>query len=133
MDGLLRDLRYVVRGFRQSPGFAVVAVLTLALGIGATTAMFAVVNAVLLKPLPFEDADRLMLVHSPSPIAGRACAGTTSGRIRSTGRSSRCSDVFADAALFAGRDLSVAATGSRSACVGKSLPNGIPTCSACVR
>ena len=68
MDGLLRDLRYALRGFLKRPGFSVVAVLILAVAIGAITAMFAVVNAVLFTPLPFADADRLMLRTGPRRI-----------------------------------------------------------------
>jgi putative ABC transport system permease protein len=59
-DGLLRNVRYAVRTLTRTPGFTAAVVLTLALGIGANTAVFSAVNAVLLQPLPFPDGDRLM-------------------------------------------------------------------------
>jgi putative ABC transport system permease protein len=70
---LERDMRYAIRTLRKSPSFTIVAVLTLALGIGATTAIYSVVDTILLQPLPFPDSDRLVRVveNFPHVVPGR--------------------------------------------------------------
>ena len=63
MGNIVQDLRFALRQFRKSPGFVITAVLSLALGIGATTAIFSVVYGVLLDPYPYKDADRMVHVE----------------------------------------------------------------------
>src|SRR5213594_2527658 len=69
-DHLCQDVRFALRMLAKSPGFAVVTILTLALAIGANTAIFSAVYAVLLKPLPFRDSDRLAFIEKKNPPRG---------------------------------------------------------------
>ncbi len=70
MDGLVRDVRHAARNLVRTPGFAIVTILTLALGIGANTAIFSVVNAVILRPLGYPQPDRLIYISSQFPQMG---------------------------------------------------------------
>ena len=85
MDELWRDIRYAFRGFLSQPGFTCVAVLTLALGVGATTAVFSVVNSVLLQPLPYRSSDRLVRLIENVPA-----------RESATGRPERVASMATD-------------------------------------
>src|SRR2546423_14109691 len=69
MQTFWQDLRYGARMLAKKPGFSLVAVITLALGIGANTAIFSVVNGLLLRPLPYQDSSRLAIIWTHSPGA----------------------------------------------------------------
>src|SRR4029453_17870779 len=75
---MLNDLRFSIRSLRRQPGFAVAAIATLAVGIGATAAIFSTVNAALLRPLPFPDPQNLFAVYTPA-TDGRFTTGRDSG------------------------------------------------------
>jgi len=77
LDQLLNDVRFGVRTMLRSRGFALLAVLTLGLGIGANTAIFSVIHGVLLKPLPYADSERLVLVRQSAPLLGRDDVGVS--------------------------------------------------------
>jgi putative ABC transport system permease protein len=87
MEGLLQNLRYAWRTLRKSPAFATITVLTLALGIGANLAIFTVVNAVLLQPLPFREPERLVRVFDDLGGAGAKNVGMSVPELRDLERS----------------------------------------------
>ena len=81
-DGLWRDVKHSVRALSVRPGFTVVAVLTLSLGIGATTAMFSAVNSVLLRPLPYRDAENVVALYEYDAAEGELTSGVSAANIR---------------------------------------------------
>ena len=74
-DNLIQDVKYGMRSLRRSPGYTLAAVVTLGLGIGANTAIFGVVNGVLLHPLPYQDSDRLIRINQDLPLNHRSNVG----------------------------------------------------------
>ena len=83
MDHLLQDLRHAVRALARTPGFTLVTILTLALGIGANTAIFSIVNGVILRPLGYPKPEQLMYLTTQLPGAGiRSVLGVAAGVLR---------------------------------------------------
>src|SRR5499426_2494548 len=82
MHNFFRDLRYGIRGLLKRPGFTAVVVLTLALGIGANTAIFSIVHAVLLRPLPFPQQERLVVAWKKDTATGTPLVELSAAEVR---------------------------------------------------
>src|SRR5688500_3384354 len=103
MDTLLQDLRYSVRTLRGARGFAAIAVITLALGIGGTTAIYSVVDRVLLQPLPFPEPDRVVVPRSVDMKTGNDWSITYADFA-----DWRDANVFEHVAVYAGSEIDLA-------------------------
>src|SRR6266480_1524532 len=103
LEDVVEDVLYALRVLRKNPGFTATAILTLALGIGANTAIFSVVNAVLLRPLPFKDATRLVLIFATAKDGNRTDVATYPDFAdwRNQNRS------FSDLAAYANRSMTI--------------------------
>ena len=108
MGTLIQDLRYGTRVLLRRPGFTAVAVLTLALGIGANTAIFTVVNSVLLRPLPYKDPDRLALVRESLPKLGWNMMSASPAEFLDYREGN---EVFSDIASFTDQSLNLTGQG----------------------
>ncbi|MGD0941895.1 MAG: ABC transporter permease [Terracidiphilus sp.] len=112
-----RDIRYAVRQLRRSPGFALIAILTLALGIGAATSVFSVVDGVLLKPLAFRDPDRLIVMREVVEET-RSERSAEPDNYRHYARLKHDAKTIEDAAIFMQRGMSISSTGDHPRIVG---------------
>ena len=113
-ERLGQDLRYALRQLRRSPGFALLTVFTLALGIGSTTAIFSVFNATLLRPLPFADPDRLVILWSSNPHFGYSGPGTLTDPDFTQWQQQN--QVFEQIAAFRGQTSNLTDSGTPSGC-----------------
>ncbi len=119
MQSLIKDLRYGIRGLLKRPGFTVVAVITLALGIGANTAIFSVVNGVILRPLPYKEPDRLVSLWEKVPVYGQwrvAPANFLDWKKQNT--------VFEDVAAFGASTLTLTGEGEPEQLLGTRASEG---------
>src|SRR5580698_1387330 len=111
LETAARDLRFAVRQLRKSPGFALTAILTLALGIGSATSVYSVVDAVLLKPFAFRDPDRLVVMREVIEDPSRGERSATPDNYRHFMRLKKDAATMEDAAIFEQIGISVSTTG----------------------
>ncbi len=109
MRGILHDIRFAARALRARPGFVAAAVVTLALGIGANTAIFSIINTFMLKPLPYPDGDRLVEIHNTYPGHGLLNAGVSIPDF--IDRRERA-DALEDSALYTWNGFNLASSGT---------------------
>ncbi len=119
MAGLWQDLKYGVRMLRKNPGFTLVAVLTLALGIGANTAIFSVVNGVLLRPLPYPEPGQMVTVFTVLPTQPRFSMAIADFKDYMDQNK-----VFSSAALYAQRDLDLTVSNTPEHLSGMGVSSG---------
>ena len=108
LTNLIQDVRFSARQIRKQPGFALIAVLILALGMGSSTAVFSVLYEAILKPLPYPDAERLVFVHNAFPknqVAVTGVSGFDYAEIK------RHTEIFAGAGIFFWNDLTLTGLG----------------------
>ncbi len=108
LEILAQNLSYALRMLRKSPGFAAVAILTLALGIGANTAIFSVINAILLRPLPIRDPSRVVVIQENLPKLNLFHTAVDPPGFR---KFSEHTDIFESTALFLNKNLNLTGAG----------------------
>src|SRR5688572_12158287 len=119
MNTLLQDLRYGLRMLLKNPGVSIVAIITLALGIGANTAIFSVVNAVLLKPLTYHDPDRLVSLWESVPVHGRWRASPANFHDWK-----KQNTLFEDMAAYGGSTMTLTGQGEPEQLIGTRVSSG---------
>jgi putative ABC transport system permease protein len=123
LDSIVQDLRYAFRGIRKNTGFAVVAILSLTIGIGANSAIFSVVNAVLLRPLPFNDPHRIFAVREIVPqISGQNSIPVNPLHAREW--ATQCPSLE-HVALMRGTRVQIAAGGEPASILGAQVPHNL--------
>jgi predicted permease len=120
METLFQDIRYGFRTLLKNPGFSAIAILALALGIGANSAIFSVVNSVLLRPLPYADPDRLILVWHSYPSLKLEAPVSPRGYFDYTEQS----DIFEEASLATGWNVNLTETGEPERIQGRAVSAG---------